>query len=81
MNRSHLVLAALLAGACMLPAQLPNPLFLPDPLGIAQPGPNAPNPGPPRQTQKPEDGRARQQRHHRKKPAKRIYRKHHGYGH
>lgn len=34
MKRISLVITMLLTGGCLLPAQLPNPLHLPDPLGI-----------------------------------------------
>ncbi len=53
------VVIALLAGSFMLPAQLPNPLNLPDPLGISKSNPGDRGPSPSRQEQWPVEGHRR----------------------
>ena len=74
MKKFSLVLAALLTGSFMLSAQLPNPLNLPDPLGLSRPKPIPPSPAPALQQPRPEE--VRYKRHYHKKHPKRPYWKH-----
>jgi hypothetical protein len=57
MRKISLVLAVLFSGGLFLSAQLPNPLGLPDPLGVSKSSPNPAGPRASRPEPKPEQGR------------------------
>lgn len=72
MKKICLALAALVVGASTLSAQLPNPLNLPDPLGLSRPRQEESRPSPARPQQEREDWshhrHARRKRHRRPLP-------------